>query len=367
MTEETKKSEDNDSGWDEALLPVLQDIVGRVTDGICDIKAIDIALRSLSPAFVMASSGLPSMVGMLSSKLASSMFKSPIYRDLFKDSLIEAGRRLRDKIQEKGGMKNVTKEEYGNAVKEGFKAAAEKKYVVIDGLLHSTSCARIQYRVKPAKDSQGPGNVEVTLLEAEQQHIMCAPCCFEGVQADIKTKTEAPAKVEAPKPPPRSPMEVINRAKSEDRVLFLKWLKDLPVDERKRVDEFLKHLDSEEEFNALVSCIKEQPEIVHEMLTLLENSNGSLRTKQYLLLFGQAVERHSMAALGTLKAALKSSCKAVQDFDASFAPVAKRLRENDAREQPENTIAVALGGKKPEKTGVLRSAGRFVKSLFLIV
>ncbi len=378
MTEEKKVSEDNESGWDEALLPVLQDIVGKAVEGVCDIKAIDIAIRSLSPSVVVASSGLPSLVGMLSSKLAHGLFTSPVYRDLFKDSLIEAGRRLRDKIQEKGGMKNVTKEEYGEAVQEGFQAAAEKKYVVIDGLLHQPNCWRIQPRLKQpqrrSKEKDGQQQpqqqqaqpvAEVTLLEAEQQHVMCAPCCFDGVQADIKTKTEAPAKVEAPKPPPRSPMEVINRAAPEDRAFFLKWLKGLPADERKRVDEYLKHLDSEEEFNALVGCIKDEPEVVYEMMMLLENSNGSLRTKQFILLAGQAIERHSMEALGAIKCGIKHAARKVVETDEMFAPVAKRLRENESREKPEPTFRVALGLKKPENKGFLHATGRFVKSLFL--
>ncbi len=366
MSEEEKDTDSKMADAEEdlaaAVLPILQSIVGWSVDKFADIRAVDIALRALSPGVILASNGLPNFVGLISSKLGRKLFTSDVARDLFKDSLLEAARHVTAKVQEKGGMKNITPQEYGDAVKDGFRAAMEKKYVIIDRLLHSPSCAGIQSRLaKPPAV-----NVEITLLEAEQQHFMRAPCCFDGVQADIKAQAAAPAKAEASRLPPRSPMEVINRAKPKDRVVFFTWLKGLPADERVRVDAFLKHLDSEEELHALLHVIKDAPDLVYELLTLLENSNGSHRTAQYLLLFGQAIERHSMQALTVLKVGLKEAVNTGRAFDASFAPVAKRLRDNDAGENPRITVAVLCSSRAPEKEGVLKATARFVKSLFLI-
>lgn len=317
------------SALDEALRPAVSSALSGFLDWVLDVKPINEAMKHLSPSFRQMSSMLPMAAGYGFAKLPMSLFPNPTVAHFFQDVVVEMARHVDRKIKAAGSVDGVSKEEYASALHEGAKAALEKKYVVDPlGHLHRSDCVKLSaFRRphQPRNDRNGqpipppPSQLqEVSIETAIGQKLQASPCCFEGITADLK-KAEAP---KAEKKAARSPMEVIGGSDDPElKKAFNEWFKGLSGDERKRVMELLKHLDSIDEFKGLMAL---DPEIRDEMLTLLENTNASFTVSRFLGLVGVAVKHgaHNVAE------AAKKAWESYKEFDKSLEPTVQRLKKN---------------------------------------
>jgi hypothetical protein len=336
-----------------ASLPILRRFIKPFMGYVCDTAVVDFMIRKLSPAEIEAADGLPVVVAGLAADLSRRMFKNAVAADLVADSCSAAAEAVADKIRTKGGIDKVSPDEYENALKQGAEVAAAKQCVIVDGLLHAKTCFRIQEHLRPQRQGkdQPPkivGVTEVTLGEAaEMSGLLVAPCCHKGIDAELNKPTAAPKPAKVAQP--RSPMEIIMRGTEVQRFAFFNWYGGLDAATRERVSEFMKHLDSSEEFVGLVYMITEQSHLASEMLTLLENANGSHKTEKYLKKACQALGRGSDGALRVLKSASDAARVQYRELDASLAPVVQRLEANAAAgDQRRNTLAV-LSGIAPQQ------------------
>lgn len=316
------------SALDEALRPAVSSALSGVLDWVLNVKPINEALKHLSPSVRQMSSLLPMAAGYGFAKLPVSLFKSATVAHFFQDVVVEMARHIDRKIKASGGVDKMTPEEYAAAAHAGATEALARKYVVDPmGHLHRGDCVRLQAFRRPFQqrnDRNGqplpppPSQLqEVSMETAIGQKLQVSPCCFEGVQADLK-KAEAP-KAEKKS---RSPMEVIGGSDDPElKKAFNEWFKSLSGDERKRVMELLKHLDSIEEFKGLMTL---DPEIRDEMLTLLENTNTSFTVSRFLHLVGDAAKNGSHK----LAEAARHAWEAYKKFDKSLEPTVQKLEAN---------------------------------------
>lgn len=340
MTEPNQNGPDRVGGasaLDEALRPAVSNALSGFLDWVLDVKPINEALKYLSPSFRQMSSMLPMAAGYGFAKLPMSLFPNPTVAHFFQDVVVEMARHLDRKIKSAGSVDGVSKEEYSAALHEGAKVALEKKYVVDPvGHLHRADCVRLGAFRRPQQqrtDRNGqplpppPSQLqEVSIETAISQKLQASPCCFQGIQADVK-KAEAPkAEKKA-----RSPMEVIGGSDDPElKKAFNDWFKSLSGDERKRVMELLKHLDSIEEFKGLMAL---DPEIRDEMLTLLENTNASFTVSKFLGLVGAALKSGAQ----NLAVVAKKAWEDYKEFDKSLEPLVQELKANlkkPARRRP---------------------------------
>jgi len=317
------------SALDEALRPAVSSALAGVLDWVLDVKPINEALKHLSPSFRQMSSLLPMAAGYGFAKLPISLFKNATVAHFFQDVVVEMARHLDRKIKTAGSVDKVSPEEYAAAAHAGVVEAMARKYVVDPmGHLHRADCVRLasfrRPQQQPRNDRNGqplpppPSQLqEIGIEGAIAQKLQVSPCCFEGVQADIK-KAEAP-KAEKKS---RSPMEVIGGSDDPElKKAFNEWFKSLSGDERKRVMELLKHLDSIEEFKGLMAL---DPEIRDEMLTLLENTNTSFTVSRFLGLVGDVAK----SGARNVAEVAKKAWEGYKKFDASLAPMVEKLEKN---------------------------------------
>ncbi len=313
------------SALDEALRPAVSSALSSMLDWVLDTKPINEALKYLSPSVRQFSSLLPMGVGYGFAKLPISLFPNETVAHFFQDVVVEMARHLDRKIKANGSVDKVSPEEYAGALHEGMKAATEKRYAVDPlGHVHRSDCVKLGAFRRPhqeRKDRDGrplpppPSQLqEVTLESAISQKLRVSPCCFEGVQADVK-------KADAPKADKksRSPMEVIGGSGDPElQKQFNDWFKGLSRDERDRVTKLLRHLDSVDEFKGLMAT---DPEIRDEMLTLLENTNASYTVGKVLEAIGKAGK-----TVGTeIVEAAKVAYREFKAWEASLAPLERRL------------------------------------------
>lgn len=314
------------SALDEALRPVVSSALSGLLDWVIDVKPINEALKHLSPSVRQMSSLLPMAAGYGFAKLPMSLFKNDTVAHFFEDTVVEMARHIDRKIKAVGSVDKVTPEEYAAAIEQGLTVAMERKYVVDPmGFLHRADCVKLQAFRRPFQqrnDRNGqpvpppPSQLqEVTLQTALDQKLQGSPCCFHGIQADLK-KAEAPKSEKKS----RSPMEVIGGSGDPDlQAKFNAWFKGLSVAERTRVLGLLKHLDSIEEFKGLMAL---DPEIRDEMLTLLENTNTSFTVSRFLGLVAGTVKSGATNVATLARRAWEDYKK----FDASLGPTVDKLK-----------------------------------------
>lgn len=310
---------------DEMLRPVVSSALSSVLDWVLDAKPINAALEHLSPSVRQFSSLLPIAVAGGFAKLPVSMFKNATYAHFFQDIVVEMARHLDRKIKKAGSVDKVSPEEYAEALQSGLKEVVERAYFVDPmGHVHRHDCVKLSVFKKPhferrGKDGQPipppPSQLQqISLENAIAQELQVSPCCFKGVEADIK-KANAPKTEKKP----RSPMDVIGGSGDvELQKRFNDWFKSLSPAERERVTKLLPHLDSVDEFKGLMAM---DPEIRTEMLTLLENTNASYTVGKVLEALGKA----SKVAAAELAEAFKCACKEFKSWEASLAPTEARL------------------------------------------
>lgn len=310
---------------DEMLRPVVSSALSSMLDWVVDSKPITAALQHLSPSVRQFSSLLPIVVAGGFAKLPVSMFGNATYAHFFQDVVVEMARHLDRKIKAAGSVDKVSPEEYASALHDGMKAATEKKYAVDPlGHIHRSDCVKLGAFRRPHQERRGkdgqiipspPSQLqEVTLESAMAQKLQVSPCCFEGVQSDVKKSGEPKTEKRM-----RSPMEVIGGSgdpKLQEQ--FNAWFKGLNAAERERVLKLLRHLDSVDEFKGLMAT---DPEIRDEMLTLLENTNASYTVGKVLEALGKA----SKTAATEIVEAVKIACKEFKSWEASLAPTEARL------------------------------------------
>jgi hypothetical protein len=313
------------SALDEALRPAVSSALSGVLDWVLDTKPINEALKFLSPSVRQFSSLLPMGVGYGFAKLPVSLFPNETVAHFFQDVVVEMARHLDRKIKAQGGVDKVSPEEYAGALHEGMRAATEKKYAVDPlGHIHRSDCVKLGAFRRPHQERRGkdgqiipppPSQLqEVSLESAIAQKLRVSPCCFEGVQADVK-KADAPKTEKKP----RSPMDVIGGSGDPElQKQFNDWFKGLKADERERVTKLLRHLDSVDEFKGLMAT---DPEIRDEMLTLLENTNASYTVGKVL----EAIGKASKTAATELVEAIKVAYREFKAWEESLAPLERRL------------------------------------------
>lgn len=310
---------------DEMLRPVVSSALSSMADWVIDAKPINAALQHLSPSVRQFSSLLPIVVAGAFANLPVSLFKNATYAHFFQDVVVEMARHIDRKIKASGSADKVSPEEYASALHEGMKAAIEKKYAVDPmGHVHRSDCVKLGAFRRPhheRKDRDGkpipppPSQLqEVTLETALAQKLQVSPCCFDGIQADLKKASEPKTEKK-----PRSPMDVIGGSgDSELQKRFNDWYKSLTHAERERVTKLLPHLDSIDEFKGLMAM---DAEIRAEMLTLLENTNASYTVGKVL----EAIGKASKVVGAEIAEAFKCACKEFKIWEASLAPTEARL------------------------------------------
>jgi hypothetical protein len=313
------------SGLDEAMRPVVSSVLSSVLDGILDTKPFTEALRYLSPSVRQISSLLPMGVGYGFAKLPVSLFPNPTIAHFAQDVVVEMARHLDRKIKAVGSVDKMSEDDYAKALHEGAKVATEKKYAVDPmGHIHRSDCVKLGAFRRPhqeRRDRDGkpipppPSQLqEVTLETAVAQKLQVSPCCFEGVNADLKKAAEPKTEKK-----PRSPMDVIGGSGDPElQKQFNDWFKSLTVAERERVTKLLRHLDSVDEFKGLMAT---DPEIRDEMLTLLENTNASYTVGKVL----EAIGKASKTAGTEIIEAAKVAYREFKSWEASLAPTEARL------------------------------------------
>lgn len=316
------------SALDEALRPAVSSALAGLLDWVLDVKPINEAMKFLSPGARQMASLLPMGAGYAFAKLPMSLFPNPTVADFFEDVVVEMARHIDRKIKAAGSVDKVSPQEYADALHEGAKVALERKYAVDPmGFLHRGDCVKLQAFRRPQQqrtDRNGqpipppPSQLqEVTLQTALDQKLQGSPCCFHGIQADLK-KAEAP-KAEKKS---RSPMEVIGGSGDPDlQAKFNAWYKGLSAAERTRVLGLLKHLDSIEEFKGLMAL---DPEIRDEMLTLLENTNTSFTVSRFLGLVAGTVK----SGATNVAALARKAWEDYKKFDESLGPTVEKLKSD---------------------------------------
>ncbi|HTM68494.1 MAG TPA: hypothetical protein VL426_04285 [Candidatus Binatia bacterium] len=312
------------SALDEALRPAVSSALSGLLDLVLDVKPINEALKFLSPGARQLASMLPMAAGYGFAKLPMSLFPNPTVADFFEDIVVEMARHIDRKIKASGSVDKLSPKEYVEAMQAGAKEAMERKYVVDPmGFLHRADCVKLQSFRRPhqeRKDRNGqplpppPSQLqEVTLQTAIDQKLQGSPCCFQGIQADLK-------KADSPKAEKRfrSPAEVIGALKPELREKFNAWLKGCDEETRKRLLTLLKHIDSPEEVEALLSV---DDELREEMLVLCENTNTSLKVGNFLAAAAQVFKTGAAEA----KVVIKKAWEAYKKFDESLEPTVRKL------------------------------------------
>ncbi|HTK05171.1 MAG TPA: hypothetical protein VL500_06295 [Candidatus Eisenbacteria bacterium] len=331
MSEDTKQTGTERVGGasalDEALRPAVSNALSGMLDWVLDVKPINEALKHLSPSFRQMSSLLPMAAGYGFAKLPVSLFKNMTVAHFFQDVVVEMARHIDRKIKQAGSVDKVSPGEYADAAHAGAVEAMARKYVVDPmGHLHRADCVRLASFRRPHQqrnDRNGqpvpppPSQLqEIGIEGAIAQKLQVSPCCFEGVQADVK-------KAEAPKAEKkfRSPAEVFAAIKPELREKFNAWLKSTDEETRKRLLTLLKHVDSVEEVEALMSV---DDDLREDMLALCENTNASLKVSNFLGLAASALKSGAKDA----KVAITKAWEAYKKFDASLAPTVEKLEKD---------------------------------------
>lgn len=328
MSEDTKQTGPElvggASALDEALRPAVSSALSGMLDWVLDVKPLNEAIKHLSPSFRQMTSLLPMAVGYGFAKLPVSLFKTPTIAHFFQDVVVEMARHLDRKIKAAGSADKMSHEEYVQAVQEGYAAAMERKYVVDPmGHIHRPDCVKLSAFRRPHQqrnDRNGqplpppPSQLqEVSLQTAIGQKLQGSPCCFESISADLK-------KAEAPKAEKkfRSPAEVLAAVKPELREKFNAWLKGTDQTTRERLLTLLKHVDSVEEVEALMSV---DDDLREDMLKLCENTNASLKVSNFLGLAANVLKTGAAGA----KEAIAKAWTAFKKWDASLEPMVQKL------------------------------------------
>lgn len=242
-------------------------------------------------------------------EIPSSAFKSQTREHFFKSVANEVFKNLGKVIRQKSGAP-PTEEELKKAVQDGIRAAEERKLAIDPmGHLHLPECrelGRLKAGLKAASDVR-----EIAFKAALEQRLKTAPCCFPAVE---EQKQPAP---QAPNPATRggrkpSPLEIIGRMSREQQKQFGDWLANLTEEERGRIIDDLRALDSEAEFTGFMAM---DPETRVQMLPLLEER------KKQLEMIGKLIESGFAKAAGILK----KGWSEFEEFDAKFKDEADEL------------------------------------------
>lgn len=334
--------------WDEAILPWVNQFVDKFVDAGLDIKGVDAMIRALSPLTISALANIMQPAANIAigaiplTVVGGNANLGHFLQDVLRHGITHTVKR----VKEKGGIDKMTPEEFGATLQEGLKEGMARKLVIDPlGHLHTPDCP--EYRrvfarnndQRPQQPNQPPRpsrDVEVTIETAIARKLMCAPCCFPHVQSEL-------AKPPAPKAEKKavSPAEVLGRD-PELAKQFGEWFKSLSSDERTRVRELLKHLDSVDELRCLMAL---DPSIRGELLTLLENTNGSFTAAQFLKVMSGAAKSGAIH----VRDAARKAWKAYKTFDAGLAPVAARLEANLKSDDRKSTLSVLFADDKPRK------------------
>lgn len=312
------------SAVDDALRPVVQNFVAGMLDMFADHRGVDAMLRELSPTVRAATKFLPMGAGYLMAKLPAAYFKSPEVAHFVQDIVVEASRHIDKIVQAKGSPDQVTPTELNDALKKGYEAAAQKKYVVDPTrTFHAPSCVNLShFRRQPFQkkgDQQPPppqnNLAEVTFKEAMEQDLKPCLHCLKRIQADLK-----PAEAPKADKKPRSPLDILGSFKDEElRKQFAVWYKGLTTEQRAEANQGLQELDSEAEFMGFMAL---DPALRMEAIGLLKTRNASHAVGNFLNILGSAIKAGSKETLEVLKKAWAGYKK----FDDSLAPLVVKLQ-----------------------------------------
>lgn len=284
-------SKHDDHAADDFAKPYVQMFIAKVMKFFVDHRAVDRFMRDLGAAGKVGVQALPGAVALGVRKMPDSWFKNPEMAHFFRDIIRDAAKDLAEILKEKG--EGALAEDVENAVKTAEKAAMDRMLVVDPvGHVHVTECARLSVFRKPGQQqSQNPRNpnqpqppqqqptsnlTELALKDVIAQGLHASPCCIKQVQEMTEKATAAPKSVKKN----RSPLEILGSIKDDElRKQFRDWLNGLPSEDRTRAFHALHELDSEEEFNGLMSM---DPLHRMEFLPLLENRNASHAVRKFL-------------------------------------------------------------------------------------
>jgi len=289
--------------------PYIERLIIKLVHHFADSRPVTAMLRDLSPDTAqLIYSALPGAVGLAISRIPNSAFKTPERAHFVRSMINEASKNIGEVVLQKAGAA-PTPEEGAKAVDDAFKKVEEQK-LVLDalGLVHLPDCVRLG-QLKPFQRKN------VSFKAAIDQGLKAAPCCFPGIEAELKKQAAPPSKKERRKNP--SALDIIGGMSSQDRAAFMAWLKTLTREQRGLAIEGLRWLDSDEEF---VGFMAMEPQMRLEMLPLLQEriiEGRKVRdaVKKFLGLVGALVK----AGFGKAADAAKLCWRKYWEFDAGLA------------------------------------------------
>jgi hypothetical protein len=259
--------------------PYLERMIIKTIRHIADSRPVEAMIRDMSHSTAdVIYQALPGAIGLAISSVPDVAFKSPAAAVYIRSLINEAGKTIGDVIHEKKlkGEK-ATDTEKDAAAEAAIKAVDEKKVVFAIGAIHLPGCVHLT-SLKPYQRQ------EMALKDAVEQQLKAAPCCFEGIDTELK-KQAAPPKKTVKKNP--SPFDVVGVMDEAGRRSFNDWLKGLTEEQRKRACDALHELDSADEFAGFMAM---DSDIRLELLSLLENRNARHAVKKYLGIAGSLVK-----------------------------------------------------------------------------
>lgn len=296
---------------DEMIATATVAIVTKLMFFVASYKPVDAALRFLAPYLKFTSEALPFAANFVVAKMPLAWFPSPEMAHVFKNVVEAMAHTLQRIVEEKAG-EPLAPTDVAKAVHEATMTVMGQRFSVdnVMGFYHVENPAHIAHMRDWDKFPK------FTLAELQQQGTKACPECIICFQPGV---SEAGAEKPAEKPATakkvlRQPLEIIGGCPDEHlRKEFSTWFAALTAEQRTRVAEAFKHLDSHEEFVGFMAL---EPSTRLEMLELLASRDDTRQVRGFLSAIGQAVADGAESA----KKLFIAGASALKAFDDTLAP-----------------------------------------------
>jgi hypothetical protein len=309
----------------------VERLVHKLAQYFVDARPVKALLRDISPAVIEAIySGLPAVTGFVTAGISDNAFKSPVLARLFKESINEFAKALGDILVEKEG----------DAVTLDIERAAtdavqklEATPLVLDqmGFVHLAGCAKIAaWRASQPRHTRKGKNGQpeivvsadlpsISLKTAASQNLQAAPCCFTGIDTELKKQATPPPPKDKFGGRSKSLFDIIGSLPEEEQNGFIAWFETLSGEERERAARVLREVDSIEEFRVLM---KLKPELRLEHIAFIENRVRENLLNRIVSGAGKLVEGGAQK-VGAVLTDVKNGAK---ELDESFKPMVEAQR-----------------------------------------